>query len=557
MRPWKVGDRAAAGEMRKIGWLTMALAVVALFVGGVAVFATEYEELKEELAPRFRAIDLSDGVLFEPLPEFDDLPVVEISDRELWIDGAPATRRALRRLGELGPVLRELAQEHGVEISDAAAVAADASAVESTELPESPESPESPEPPSVERRERVVHKDDQVVVGGNLTVEAHEIARDVVVLGGQLTILGRVDGEAVVVGGSADIQGEVNGDVAVIGGAVEIGPEAEVRGNVESVGGSVNVQESALVEGEINEVSFGPGLRIGRWIEEYAKGATDGHGARAEGDIDIYSHRDSYRSSHGGGSQIGGWIVRFMLFALFGCLALLFLPGPIGRIADQARVEPAKSGLVGLVAQILAVPLLLVTVVVLLVSVIGIPLLVLLPVLIVALAIVAFLGFLSVALQIGRFLRGRFDLGVESLFVLLILGLFAIQGWSLVGSIFGAIGGFLGFFAVMFMIFGALATYSAATVGLGAALITRAGTLEGTPTPLFSSGLGEVVDAEYSPVEPDSDDGQDDDGQDWVERAASWDDDELDTGPSSTDVETDTETSSGTPSDEPPREPED
>jgi len=541
MKRWNVDERAE-GEMRTMRRFAATIAIALLLLGGTALFAAEYDELKSELAPRFRAIDLSDGVLFEPLPEFDDLPVVEISDRELWIDGAPATGSALRRLGELGPAIRKLAEEHGVEIP------LETSPMEPEPM-EAPAAPESPELPHEEKDDRVIHKDDQVVVGGDLIVKEHEIARDVVVLGGKLTILGRVDGEAVVVGGSADIQGEVDGDVAVIGGAIEIGPNAEIRGSVEAVGGGINAHESSRIEGEINEVSFGPGLRLGRWIEEYAKGTTEGDRARVEEEIRSDVQRDYYDSSHRG-SRIGGWILRFMVLVLFGSLSLLFFQKPIDRMAEQARVEPAKSGLVGLVAQILAVPLLLVTIVVLAISVIGIPLIVLLPVLIFVFVFVGFLGFVAVAVQIGRFLRDRFDFNIQSVFLLLIVGLLAILGWGLLGGIFGAMGRFFGFFAVMFTVFGVLANYAAATVGLGAALITRAGTLTASSTPLFSGGFGRS-DGGYAETDAEAAE-----GTAWVEQAARWDDDELsseDAGEGEKRIDT---REDGLP-DLPPRDPED
>jgi len=456
------------------------LALVVLVLGlcfcALPVASADPEGLPEDVAgmidARYRTIELSDGFLYEPLPDYSDLPIVEISSGELWVNGAPATADALASLGEFEDVFRTVAEREGVDLERLGAeVGSGAEAVEETTLPESPEAPEAPEAP------RRVHKDDQVVVGGNLVVEENVVARDVVVFGGQLEVRGEVNGDAAVIGGSAEIDGRVSGDVAIVGGSAEIGPNARILGDVETVGGSVDVHEDAVIEGEINEVSFGAGIQIGRWVEDYAKGATGGDGVRADGDVEIDFKPEKRRSGFMYGlSRIVRSIFLFLFLCLVSGLVLLFLRNPIDRIGEQARLEPAKSGLVGLVTWILLAPLLFITVLILVISVIGIPLLVLLPFVLVGFALLVFVGFVAVALEIGRFLQSRFDLNIASPFALLVLGLFVIELWGLIAGLFGVFGRYMGFITAMFTVFGILVSFLAVTIGLGAALLTRAGT---------------------------------------------------------------------------------
>jgi hypothetical protein len=84
----------------------------------------------------------------------------------------------------------------------------------------------------------------------------------------------------------------------------------------------------------------------------------------------------------------------------------------VDAIAGQVAREPLRAGFVGFLGETLFVPLLLTTVVVLTVSVIGIPLLALMPFAVVLLLVVLLVGFTGVAAQVGRVTGDRFNLSV-------------------------------------------------------------------------------------------------------------------------------------------------
>ena len=120
-----------------------------------------------------------------------------------------------------------------------------------------------------------------------------------------------------------------------------------------------------VVAGQINEVrigrpTFGPFVNIRPWHDWHWLG-------------------DTVRNPFGGSFDLVATLVRIGLVGLLAALMIAVLPSSVRRVADRVSAEPWRAGLVGLAAQLLFVPLLIITIVVLAVSIIGIPLLLLVP----------------------------------------------------------------------------------------------------------------------------------------------------------------------------------
>jgi hypothetical protein len=165
-----------------------------------------------------------------------------------------------------------------------------------------------------------------------------------------------------------------------------------------------------------------------------------------------------------------------IVLVLVAFLALLLGRTPIDRIGRRVAAEPWKTGLVGLATQILFVPLLIMVVVMLCVSIIGIPFLFLLPFALVGLGIVVFFGYVGVALKLGDLLSERFGWSIKSPYVVLLLGIGGLEIWSLIGHMLNFNGPPLRLFAGLFLLFGFLVCYVAWTVATGGAVLTRFGT---------------------------------------------------------------------------------
>ena len=98
---------------------------------------------------------------------------------------------------------------------------------------------------------------------------------------------------------------------------------------------------------------------------------------------------------------MSGRVARFGILCLLTALVVLFGRPYVERASEQAWNEPLKAGAIGVLAQILFLPVLIITCVVLVVTIIGIPLLFLIPFIILGLALVGLVGFTGVAYRLG------------------------------------------------------------------------------------------------------------------------------------------------------------
>lgn len=436
-----------------------------------AVASSQQQELRGNVLETYDVVILSRGLLLEPLDEEADFRVLEVTAEGLALDGEEITEEELfDRLGEeqaelivgLSELevseLRVLFQGVGFDVPEAERT------IEATVRIEVEDSDED----TAEPTEKTHKKDSQVIIGSSLTVDEDEIARDVLVIGGQLEVLGEVIGDAVTIGGPLRVSGEVSGDAAAIGGSVYLESGALVSGDAVSVGGTVEREDDVTVKGQVTEVPFGPSLKFGAfpWSSLWRD--------RDLEEIDHAWRFSPMRVAMGAFWKIFGMVI----LALLACLALLLARNPVARMERRVVAEPWKSGLVGLVAQILFLPLLILVVVVLAVSIIGIPLLLLVPFAVFALVVIGFLGLVAVAHRLGQILQQRFGWKIDSPYLVVALGVVTIQIWGVIGSLFDVGWGPLKFVAVMFFLFSAIVKYVAWTVGFGAALLTRFGTSE-------------------------------------------------------------------------------
>lgn len=419
--------------------------------------------LKSRVERRFRVLPVRDGVVLTPRRDVPGVASIEIRDGLIAVDGTPATGAQLReRLGEDADLVLQVSY-----LSAAALRAWDAPP------PTPPAPPAAPETPAAEAPvERAVPErgegDDihwrkssaKVHIGSSITVAEDEHVTDpVVAVGGSVTVLGRVDD-----------------DVVAVGGSVRLGPKARVRGDVTAVGGGVVQERGSVIGGTVNEVRIGPQFDFRPW--EFFGG-------------------DWFGGWHvvGGGFRLMGTVIRISIVLLLVMLVALVAAGPVERIGDRAGRDPWVSGFTGLLAQLLFVPVLVLTVVILAVSIIGIPLLVLVPFVVIGFLLAVLVGFSGVALRLGRWAVGP----DRPPFVALAVGVVLVSAVGVIARLLSLLP--LPLWPVTWgvSVAGFLVEYFAWTVGLGAALLTRFGTRgriqppAGGPPPLPSlNGPGEI-----------------------------------------------------------------
>ena len=249
--------------------------------------------------------------------------------------------------------------------------------------------------------------------------------------------------------GNLDVRGRVTGDAIAVHGDITIHPGGSVAGNVTAIDGRVRTA-GGIVEGDVRSI---------RGITGSILSAAAAHVAD-----------DEPVTTWGAIKMVVGWFA--VLFAI-GIGVLLFAERNLDGVVAALEQQFSRSFWVGVLAQLAAIPALLLVLLGLAISLIGI---LLIPFAIVAyviaLAGLCTLGFLAVARFTGRgFFRDRANTRAVTLRSLstglvIYLGLWflaAVFVWSPVaGSMLRAVA-FAG-------------SWVALTFGLGATLLTRAGT---------------------------------------------------------------------------------
>lgn len=424
--------------------------------------------LRAQIEGRYQVRSLRDGILLLPSYGNPGVQTIELTNGEIAIDGRSVTGAELReRVPEDAEAILRLSYLDaddrrilfgigGVPLpGDTTAMAADDTAAMAEE--------EADEDGGV----HVESSDDRVRVGASVRVGPGEI----------------VNGDVVAVLGSVRVDGRVTGDVVAVGGSVDLGPNAVVEGEVVVVGGTLDRAPGARVEGSIEEVAWGPNFRVR---------GPEFHAPFLEG--------------------VGGLVMTVVWIIVLGALAaLMYLLArrPVERMAYRVAKSPWKTALVGLVGQILFFPVLVLTVILLAVSIIGIPLLLVVPFAILALMIGTLIGFTAVARNLGTGAENRFGWQHDNPYIAVVVGVGLIMLVSFFASALGVAGGPLGVFAVILGILGFVLQYAAWTVGFGALLLTRFGTRYGWGETAGPETAPPAAPAPHEPVYPTSPSGYD------------------------------------------------
>ncbi len=186
---------------------------------------------------------------------------------------------------------------------------------------------------------------------------------------------------------------------------------------------------------------------------------------------------------------IGAIFSTLMVYAIMvgmGFLTVFFGRKYLETIADTARTQTLRSGLVGLAGSFLVLPAYVLGLLVLAVSIVGIPLLlVYAPLFPVAVVLAVMGGYLAVAHAAGEALAERRFRGTEwftraNSYYYIITGVGLLLVLFLAAHIVSMAGPWLGFLEGLLKFMAIMLTWAAFTVGFGAFLISRGGTRPGT-----------------------------------------------------------------------------
>ena len=255
----------------------------------------------------------------------------------------------------------------------------------------------------------------------------------------------RVDGDVVAVFGSVRVDGEVEGSAVAVFGSVDLGPGARVKGDAVSVGGALREGNGARVDGQTVQVGFLPftlglpGLPVVLMCIVLA------------------------------------WLVSLF----FGWIGAMLFPGRLARIAVTSSRRTAASLALGIASG----PLMLMTMLLLMVTVVGIPIAFFLPFAYVA---VLYAGQIAATYVLGCKLTRR-RLGEGGVTAPLVSGSLLVASIFGFGAILWETPGAVRTAALFFLLVGVLLLLGLSTIGTGAFLLSRAGS---RPRDLHEPGAG-------------------------------------------------------------------
>ena len=303
-----------------------------------------------------------------------------------------------------------------------------------------------------------------VSFGGRVDVPG-EVRGDVVSMGGNVDLGGSSKGDLAAIGGSVRVSGKVGGDVAAIGGDVALAKGAAVAGDVSVVGGRLTKEEGATIKGSVSQIGLGA---LKGLLPALTRGGLKLALASGEGDL-TWSGSGLGRRDGEGAPSAGGRVLKAAAHLVFAlalglvlCLAALFLPKQTQVVATAIRSDFWRSAGAGTLMVVLFLPGLLV----LTVSILGIPLI---PVAVLAWCAAALFGVGAFSLVLAERAAESLKKPLPAAPLAVGLGWLILESLPLVGKLVGGfIGGTLSFAGFLLLTCGLVA-------GLGAVWNTRMG----------------------------------------------------------------------------------
>ncbi len=317
----------------------------------------------------------------------------------------------------------------------------------------------------------------------------------------------RVPTTLVVIQGDATIEGSVDGDVVVVGGSLELLPGSRIRGDVRLAEAEL-VRNDGRVDGEVVDVLN----RRGELDRDVRAEVRDEIRNELRDELrrelrDAVRGRDQRSGFHVFGAvaqAVGGVmsnLVGVLLLGLIGLGVVAFAGPNLEAVADTARRAPGRAAMVGVAGSFLLVPVWVLGAVALAVSIVGIPVMIAwLPLFPLAALAAALLGYLAVARNVGEWLAGsgyRYtDWIVPSNPVYTVFGgLLGLAAFFIAANLLSMVP-FFGFLRGLLAFAGVMLTIVAAEIGFGAVLLTRAGRRREYGVPDFDEAWSRAMDVE-------------------------------------------------------------
>lgn len=281
----------------------------------------------------------------------------------------------------------------------------------------------------------------------------------------------QLDATLVVIDADLEIRGEVRGDVVLVGGELRLEEGSVVTGQLRLVDAELSMDPGSDVRGGIRRIEVDGGDRADAPVSRVT--------VRHDEDGAFAPVRGVTRAIGRGVGNVFEGLAVLLAVGLLGGVLVFFAGQKVEVIAEAARRDPARAGLVGAAGAFLTLPVWILGILGLTVSLIGIPVLVAwIPLFPVAVLLAAGLGYFAVAQNVGEWVARRrlpyLDWVRTSNPVTLVFGgVLTLMAAFLLADVLSILtmGPLRGFLEVV----GVVVSVMAVLVGFGAVLLTRAG----------------------------------------------------------------------------------
>jgi hypothetical protein len=277
----------------------------------------------------------------------------------------------------------------------------------------------------------------------------------------------------VVVGGNVTVEGRVRDGVVVVGGDLHLTSTSDIRGDVVLVGGTLTRDQGAQLVGGVNYVSFGdwwrrnsgwwPTVRFGefgRWL------------------------------------SLAGTLARISVLGVLMAMLLVVARAPVARVGRAALAEPLRAFVIGLAAEIFFLPVLAAASIGLALTIIGIPFVaILVPIALVIAGFAFVLGFTALACRLGEWIEDRLGWQPGNAFVATAIGFIVLLAPTLLARFADVAAPGLGPLTFALIAIGLTVEFISWTVGVGAAIITGLGRWYTVPPPITAQPVDPTANA--------------------------------------------------------------
>lgn len=294
----------------------------------------------------------------------------------------------------------------------------------------------------------------------------------------------RIEGDVLVVGGDLDVRGEIDGNVVVADGRVRLFENGTIHGDL-SLAEATFSDYGGELEGRRNRIRASRSDEFARLRDELREELRVE--IRDELESELHSNYDwmprrgifnPFRHFWAGLMGLFQNVLTFGILAGVGAILLYFNHERMASVVETARSAPARSAVVGLAGGFLFFPVWILGIVVLTISIIGIPALLLwVPLFPLAAGFGALFGMFAVASLLGEWAQSRKFRLLEwaddpNAFYRMVSGLLVLTSLFAGANVLRMGGPLLGFFHGVLAFLACMVSVGVVLTGFGAVLLT-------------------------------------------------------------------------------------